>query len=627
MKATKVRKQKQEERRLAAAAAAAAATGTGIVLAAATTSTATGTASTSATPTPSTSAAPTPSMSAAPTPSTSATPTPQSADVGTRPPPPTAVRAKILKGRGASSDKIYDSKYVISERQLHDMVKNLRCFHRNCKGRVEVQVVPNRLDNQIIVKCKSCDEVLCDTYPNSYGKKSDECHRITEVNLEEVYHSINQGVGQSGLLQRVGFIGKDPITKGSYNRISQFLFQQMIPHYNSLMKTAHEAVFDYYVSKEISEPDENGVLDIDVSFDGTWLTRGHSSHVGVGFIMELYTGCVIDFEVLRNYCYSCKIKRGPHRCHKNYEGKAGAMEPEEARRLWARSKNYNFRYVTFVGDGDSASYKAVTEMNNGEGPYADDDIPVVKEECINHVHKRMGTRLRRLKTEASDMIRTRTGRMQRSRLGGKDKLTDKAIEKIQEFYKLAIRRTVGTTMLQMRNSIWAVYFHQFSSDDNPQHFFCPKEMKCFYNDAIEKGEKPVSHATKPNIFLAKLDNKDDRALIRQVFIDLTNPDLLQRCLKGRTQNPNESIHARLWKKCPKTMFFGLFRVRFACRITVLEHNFGYQESNLLVSLLGSNKAIEKTMETREKSRRLSQIRQKGRKRKAEQSSEYQPGNF
>ncbi|KAH7971262.1 hypothetical protein HPB49_020800 [Dermacentor silvarum] len=33
---------------------------------------------------------------------------------------------------------------------------------------------------------------------------------------------------------------------------------------------------------------------IDVIYDGTWLTQGHSSHVAVGCIIEMYTGLVVD---------------------------------------------------------------------------------------------------------------------------------------------------------------------------------------------------------------------------------------------------------------------------------------------------------------------------------------------
>ena len=53
-----------------------------------------------------------------------------------------------------------------------------------------------------------------------------------------------------------------------------------------------------------------------------------------------------------------------------------------------RSVESNIRYTTFIGDGDSSAFKAVTSLNNGNGPYV---APVAKEECINHVSKRMGT--------------------------------------------------------------------------------------------------------------------------------------------------------------------------------------------------------------------------------------------
>lgn len=41
---------------------------------------------------------------------------------------------------------------------------------------------------------------------------------------------------------------------------------------------------------------------IDVIYDGTWITRGHTSHVGVGCVIELYSGLVLDHCVLYNYC-------------------------------------------------------------------------------------------------------------------------------------------------------------------------------------------------------------------------------------------------------------------------------------------------------------------------------------
>ena len=39
--------------------------------------------------------------------------------------------------------------------------------------------------------------------------------------------------------------------------------------------------------------------------------------------------------------------------------------------------------------------------------------------------------------------------------------------------------------------------------------------------------------------------------IRPIFKDLTNGNLLNRCLLGLTQNQNEALTGVLWSKCPK----------------------------------------------------------------------------
>lgn len=33
--------------------------------------------------------------------------------------------------------------------------------------------------------------------------------------------------------------------------------------------------------------------------------RGHKSHVGVGAVVKVHIGFVLDFEVLPNYCHGC----------------------------------------------------------------------------------------------------------------------------------------------------------------------------------------------------------------------------------------------------------------------------------------------------------------------------------
>src|ERR1043165_5850191 len=47
-------------------------------------------------------------------------------------------------------------------------------------------------------------------------------------------------------------------------------------------------------------PDANGILDIEISFDGSWQKRGYISHNGVAAIIDGITGLVLDFVALSN---------------------------------------------------------------------------------------------------------------------------------------------------------------------------------------------------------------------------------------------------------------------------------------------------------------------------------------
>ena len=69
-----------------------------------------------------------------------------------------------------------------------------------------------------------------------------------------------------------------------------------------------------------------------------------------------------------------------------------------------------------------------------------------------------------------------------------------------------------------------------------------------------------------------------------MYIDLTSQDLLKRCLKKKTQNSNESLHSKLWRKCLKVKHAGLRRVRHVALATTLEHKFATRQGSLLNAL-------------------------------------------
>lgn len=56
-------------------------------------------------------------------------------------------------------------------------------------------------------------------------------------------------------------------------------------------------------------------------------------------------------------------------------------------------------------------------------------------------------------------------------------------------------------------------------------------------------------------------------------------------MKKKSQNQNESLHAKVWNKCRKIKHAGKFREKFVVQLTVW-NNSGYEKCNLLVLLEG-----------------------------------------
>lgn len=333
---------------------------------------------------------------------------------------------------------------------------------------------------------------------------------------------------------------------------------------------------------------------IAVCYDGTWMTRGHSSHVGVGTVVELFTGYVLDYVVLSNFCLGCENGPKPgsedydewkssHQCQKNTSSKAGQMEVEAGKMLFERSlQKRNMRYTTVVCDGDSRTYNAVRDAK----VYG--YVEVQKEDCINHVQKRM-------RTAARNLVQTHRGAGKRS-LGGRGRLTADLIDKLALYYGRALKSHVGDVDA-MHRAVMATYYHITSTDGSPNHTFCPtgEQSWCRHNAATAKGEPQPKH----NYNLPS----DVAEALLPVYKRLSEKSLLQRCVRGKTQNSNECFHSVIWSLISKDQHSSLFAVEAAVAEAVLRFNTGNKhaatailgEMNMNATVTNSKRAQEKDL--------------------------------
>ena len=169
-----------------------------------------------------------------------------------------------------------------------------------------------------------------------------------------------------------------------------------------------------------------------------------------------------------------------HNCPVNHKGSAGSMEASGALSIFRRSAEKNkLRYKMYIGDGDSKAYEDVAEAK----PYK--DLEVVKGECIGHVQKRVGSRLRNLKA-------TKTEKLSDGKpLGGKGRLTEKVMNTLQNNHGMAIRQNTGN-LYGMKKAIVGVLYHCCDiKDQDTRHQFCPRnaEYWCKYQSDKVTGKK------------------------------------------------------------------------------------------------------------------------------------------
>ena len=397
-------------------------------------------------------------------------------------------------------------------------------------------------------------------------------------NIATVYVSLIKDDGYRGHSKYAGALHLGAMSKDTYYAHCRDIYAKMDTHYEICQEKIIDNIKDFYENKLGVVP-EDGILQIEVSYDGSYAKRGFKSLHGMGYLVEVHTGFIVDFEVFSKYCEICQSHSNVEGegCGHVWSGKSGQMEVEIAKILWRRSReNFGLEYHTMVADADAAAYKAVKNV------YGYGIRQVKKELCLNHVSKRMKTRLLGIRNTYHNIIGVvKTGK----RAGAARKeyplrtlLSDKDIDRLSNYYKGAIRKSLNLGVDEMRKKILATFDHHTSS-----HSRCPNNEWCEFKKAQARGDPdPTKAITNPPIF------KDfpQKAIqeIKVIFETLADRSELSKCQKGYTSNQNESLHSKLWTKARKDKYHGVARIRFLAQVTALEHNYSYEDTCLLNSL-------------------------------------------
>ena len=190
------------------------------------------------------------------------------------------------------------------------------------------------------------------------------------------------------------------------------------------------------------------------------------------------------------------------------------------------------------------------------------DVKINKLECVGHIQKRLGTRLRKLRAEWKGR-KLDNGKI----ISGRGRLTDVAITSMQNYFGMAIRQNAGK-LYPMKKAVGAVLYHCSSLPVERRHQFCPSTADSWCKWQRDRVNNTQTYESKINLPPAI------KSLIEPIFRDLSKDELLEKCLHGKTQNCNEAFNQVIWGRCPKQVYVGRKILELGVSSAVLSYNEG-----------------------------------------------------
>ena len=328
--------------------------------------------------------------------------------------------------------------YSLVEMSLIQSALRSAAICSSCKtAKSEIKILKDNsrrhgLAEMFIFKCSHCQHET-----RTYSSAKIDNGKF-EVNRRSVVLCNAMKGGRKVLSDFCGIMNlPPPLAPASYARHLKFVAQSGRQEAELVMNRAAERIRKCILKKSpnAGKRDVDGAIPVAVSIDGTWQKRGFTSKYGVVIAILVDTGEVVDFEVLSLHCHECRKHQHDDKssqayrqweekhsniCQINYEGSSGGMEGDGALKIFERSiSERNLKYTTFVGDGDSDTYKVVRD---GIAKIYGGRYKVIKEECIGHIQKRMGNALRTYKRDGKGK-KLADGKT----IGGKGRLTKERI--------------------------------------------------------------------------------------------------------------------------------------------------------------------------------------------------------
>ena len=500
------------------------------------------------------------------------------------PAPVGTYKIKTVSGEKATmQDLIIPTGNTICNLEILSLVfTQLNCIDRSCSGRLKLyeNVLQDGLQRFLLLKCTHCHKVAAEfpaTLPigvsavDSINNKSMRVKGRSEINKRALMAVHTTSASWEDFRLTCSLLDlKQPNRDMSKTQLNTFMAASVTLAKRS-MKIAGEHAYSHASAVDESP---SGLRECAVSFDASWHQRGHYSNQGFAAAIDTDFGKVLDYSLYDRVCYSCSKWPESRRsscpeefaeywdshknlCTANYKGTSQAMESTAAVDVWKRSiETHNLAYGTYIGDGDSSSYKNLLQSDPYNG-----QVPIRKEECIGHVQKRLKKRLMKKVT-------------------GSTSLPQSKADRIAHLYALVVVQHRGKSASEIHEGLQVLLSHTKEVHDD-----CPPgdSSWCYFQKRIAQYE--IEGGLTPPTTRQPISPAEFARTV-EVFKVFGSLSFCSTITLGKTQNSNESLHNMLWHNSPKSKHVGQKSLVASTALAVLSFNDGSLSYSRVMEELG-----------------------------------------
>ncbi len=146
--------------------------------------------------------------------------------------------------------------------------------------------------------CSMCDE-------KQKFMTSKQTEKEAEINKLVTLAAVEVGLGREGMSDKISILNiSSPVSVSNYANHVTKLLHASESAFAGQLSNARQRLRDEAVNDSNGQLDSESIIDVAVTYDGTWSKRGFTANRGIGVVISVDTG-----EVLANNTRVRKTKR------------------------------------------------------------------------------------------------------------------------------------------------------------------------------------------------------------------------------------------------------------------------------------------------------------------------------